>query len=534
MATKWERQESLRERLLYFALVPAICIAVLLLGAAALRTTLQIEKARQQTITDATWSLAKERVDRLDKMIIAQDNAVDGSVDVSSLSAIAQRWRGRETPTVRAVMVLDASAEMEVRAFVSRAPGPEDDDFRRLLVHRLVSRMALDEDPREQLRHLHELVGGRSYLISYWQREHLGRRFVVVAWHYVDKLVHEVMPQLYRELDPSSPMNVVDQNGEILYGAPLRAGGVTVGVNFPTTLYNWRLNVALTSSEGLEQKVIRQRYVQLGVVALAMLIAIVGVVIIVRATVEERRLAGLKSDFVANVSHELKTPLASVRMFGELLLTGRVANDDKRKEYLQIIVGESERLTSLIDNVLDFAKVERGKEAYEFALGDAADVARRATEVLRYRAERQGIELELAVEPTPVVFDGRAIELAIINLIDNALKYAKGTDSVLVEVGPADASGGARVRVSDHGPGIDPNDHARIFDRFQRGRGAQELHVRGSGIGLALVKHIAESHGGRIQVESPLTGEGRGSAFELTLPAEPAGARRSTPVPGEA
>jgi two-component system phosphate regulon sensor histidine kinase PhoR len=307
-----------------------------------------------------------------------------------------------------------------------------------------------------------------------------------------------------------------------------------VGVNFPTTLYNWRLNVALTSSEGLEQKVIRQRYVQLGVVAMAMLIAIVGLVIIIRATVEERRLAGLKSDFVANVSHELKTPLASVRMFSELLLTGRVSSEDKRKEYLQIIVGESERLTSLIDNVLDFAKVERGKKAYEFAPGDAADVARRATEALHYRAERQGVELELVVQPAPVVFDARAVELAVINLIDNALKYAIGTDSVLIEVEPAEADGGVLLRVSDHGPGIEPGDHARIFDRFQRGRGAQEAHVRGSGIGLALVKHIAESHGGRVRLVSPLTADGRGSAFELFLPAAPAGARRAMQMPSDA
>ena len=160
---------QLRERLLYFVLVPAIGLAVLLLGAAALRTTLQIEKASQQTVFDATWSLAKERVDRLDKMIIAQDNAVDEAVRVDELASIAQRWSVRETPTVRAVMVLDLGDQMhEVRAFVSRRPGPEDDAFRRLLVHRLLPLMALDEAPLDQLRHLHQAIEDKSYLISYW------------------------------------------------------------------------------------------------------------------------------------------------------------------------------------------------------------------------------------------------------------------------------------------------------------------------------------------------------------------------------
>ncbi|MCA9624446.1 MAG: HAMP domain-containing histidine kinase [Myxococcales bacterium] len=512
----------LRERLLYFALVPAIGIAVLLLGAAALRTTLQIEKASQQTVFDATWSLAKERVDRLDKMIIAQDNAIAETVEVDDLSTIARRWAVRQTPTVRAVMVLDVGRpEREVRAFVSRRPGPADDTFRRLVIHRLLDAMELDESPREQLRHLHKAVDGRSYLLSYWQREHEGNRYLVVVWHYVQKLVLEVMPQLYRDVDRSSRMNVVDQQGKILFGPPIQAGGFTVGVTFPTTLYNWRLQVALTSAEGLQQRAVRQRYVQLGVVGLAMIIAIVGIAIVVRATVEERRLAALKSDFVANVSHELKTPLASVRMFSELLLTGRVASDAKREEYLQIIMGESERLSALIDNVLDFAKVERGKTAYEFADQDLREIVARSVEVLRYRAERQGVDLIVDADSVDVVVDARAIELLLINLLDNALKYAKDTPRIVISLRSL-PTGGAVLRVVDEGPGIDPADQDRIFDRFVRGRGAQDLHVRGSGIGLALVQHIAESHGGSARVDSPVEG-GRGTAFEITLPARPPG-----------
>jgi two-component system phosphate regulon sensor histidine kinase PhoR len=351
--------------------------------------------------------------------------------------------------------------------------------------------------------------------VSYWQRVHGGRKYLVVVWHEVAKLVHEIMPQLYRDLDRNSRMNVVDEEGRILFGPPLQAGAPAVSLQFPTTLYNWRLQVALASAEGLEQRTVRQRYVQLAVVGMAMLIAVVGVVIIVRASIQERRLAALQSDFVANVSHELKTPLSSVRMFAELLLTRRVPNDDKRKEYLQIIMGESERLSSLIDNVLDFAKVERGKDAYEFAEDDLAEVAARAVDSLRYRAERLGIELVTNLQPATIVFDARAVELAIINLIDNAFKYARGTPSVNVSVART-AAGGARVRVADEGPGIPREEQERIFDRFVRGRNASEAHVRGSGIGLALVKHIADTHGGSITIESP-TASGRGSAFELEL-----------------
>ncbi len=523
-------RKNLRERLLYFALVPATVLAVVLLGWAALRTSLQIEKARQQTVFDATLSLAEERVDRLDKMVIAQDNVVIASVDVGRLSTIARRWLPtavRETPTVRAIVVLAADhPEMEVRAFVSRAPGPEDDRFRRMLVHRMVPRMDLSARPVGQLRHLHQLIEGRSFLLSYWQRAHEGRRYLVIAWHDVARLVQDVMPRLYRDLDRNSRMNVVDQQGRILFGPPIHAGSFTVGLPFPTTLYHWRLQVALTSAEGLARQADRQRLVQLAVVGLAVLIAAAGVVIVARAYVKERRLAALKSDFVANVSHELKTPLASVRMFGEMLLSRRVASEDKRREYLQIVVGEAERLTNLLDNVLDFARAERGKTAYDFAEGDVGEAVAGAVDSLRYRAEQLGVELQARVQPSRAVFDARAVELAVMNLLDNALKYAKGTQAVRVSVAPgspsaAEGRSGVRIRVEDQGPGIDPGEQERIFDRFVRGRGAYEQHVRGSGIGLALVKHIAESHGGRIDVQSPLSPHGRGTAFELELPAQP-------------
>jgi two-component system phosphate regulon sensor histidine kinase PhoR len=314
-------------------------------------------------------------------------------------------------------------------------------------------------------------------------------------------------------------MNVVDEQGHILFGPPITGGEFTVGRPFPTTLYNWHVQIALTSAELLGQRVERQRSLEIGMVGFAAIVAIAGLLIVVVASVKERRLAFLKSDFVANVSHELKTPLALVRMFGEMLLSDRVPSDAKRRLYLSIIVAESERLSGLIENVLDFAMVERGRAAYAFGLGDLGEVVGRAVEVYRYRAEREGMEVTLHVSETlPLtMIDSRAIELAVINLLDNALKYAKEGGRINVDV---TASGRHVVlRVTDRGPGIDPNDRERIFERFVRGQHATLTRARGSGIGLALVKHIAESHGGSVHVTSPVEGESHGSTFEIRLPA---------------
>jgi two-component system phosphate regulon sensor histidine kinase PhoR len=237
-------------------------------------------------------------------------------------------------------------------------------------------------------------------------------------------------------------------------------------------------------------------------------------IVILFAAARERKLSNLKGDFVANVSHELKTPLSLVRMFGELLQSGRVESEEKRAQYLQIIVSESERLGALIENVLDFAKVERGKAAYDFVESDVGEVAARAVEACRLRADRQGVALEFSVAPglPSVKLDERAIEIAVINLVDNALKYAPDGECVRIDVQSIDRY--IEIAVSDLGPGIPVEDRKRVFERFERGKGTAGTRVRGSGIGLALVKHIAEAHGGRARVEDA---EPHGSRFSITL-----------------
>lgn len=523
------------QRLLTFLIVPAIVVGVLVLGGVTFRTTFQIEKLRQQSVVEATISLANDKVDRLDKRIVEQDNVVLAEADPANLHLLSQRWlpiAPRETPTVRAILVLDPQAPShDVLAFASRAGGgPEDDAFRRLLVERMYSDFSLTREPADELRHLHKTYGTQSYLVSYCLRTSGAKPYLVVAWHDVPRIVHDLLPRLFSDVSKAgSRMNIVDEDGRTIFGPPLRGGEFTVGRPFPTTLYNWRLQVALTSAEELGASVERRRVLEMIMVALSCIVVIAGIGVVVVAAERERRLSALKSDFVSNVSHELKTPLSLVRMFAELLLTGRVASDDKRREYLQIILTESERLTVLIENVLDFAKFERGKSAFEFAPGDVGGTVLRAIDVYRYRAERESVELDVAIEPDlpAALFDERAIELVVMNLLDNALKYAKEGKVIRVEVRRAERA--LEVRVIDRGPGIPVAERRRIFDRFVRGKTGLERNVRGSGIGLALVRHIAESHGGAAWVESEI---GMGSTFVVKLPDLGEGAALALASPG--
>ena len=531
-----------RQRLKQFVLLPLVVLAVGTLAYFTFRTTLQIDTLRQRSLLEATLALATEKANRVDRQIIDQDNVVVAVADPARIEVLTERWlptAQRETPSVRAILVLDESRT--VLAFASRAAGAlaEEEGFRRLLVDRMLADMELGAQAPDELRHLHHEYNHQSYLLSYWQRLHEGKRYLVVAWHDIGRIVRETLPMLYAEgalpgtpaqtpprtSSAASRVNVVDEEARIIYGPPLRAGGeFTVGVPFPTTLYNWRVQVSPLASEELASRVQNRRLLEITMVSLSCIVIVVGAIAIVLVSEKERRISALKSEFVANVSHELKTPLAVVRMFAEMLQSGRVASDAKKKEYLDIIVRESERLSALIENVLDFARLERGRGSYEFTESDVGDAVSRAANVYRYRAETEGVKLVLDVEPSlpRARIDERAIQLAVINLVDNALKYAPLGE---ITIRASSHDGGVRIDVADQGPGVAPEDRHRIFERFVRlAREEKEKDkldknrspVRGSGIGLALVKHIAESHGGQAWVESEV---GRGSTFTLTIPA---------------
>lgn len=525
-----------RERLLTFLLLPAVVIAALVLMGVMIASGLQLQKLQEQSVVDATRGLADEKADRLDKRIIEQDNAVMSDLDLADRRAFGEAWlkvAQIQTPTVRAVLVVDLdSPTRDVVAFASRAPGPEDERFRRLLVHSILGDMNLDQPNRDELRHLHKAYAGQTYLVSHWERQVGGRRLLVVAWHDVPRIVHELFPQLYSEADPQSRVNIVDSDGRIIYGRPLSRGRYTLSRRFETTLYKWSLYVSTTSAEELAVVAARRRVFEYMLQGLAGLVIVAGLAVILVAAARERKLSSLKGEFVANVSHELKTPLSLVRMFGELLLSGRVESDAKRNQYLQIIVTESERLAAMIENVLDFAKVERGKAAYEFVDGNVGDVVARAVEACRTRAENENVELDLdvAADLPSILLDERALEIAVINLVDNALKYAPDGKRIAVRVRALD--GRIEIRVSDQGPGIPADDRKRIFERFVRGKSPVNKQVRGSGIGLALVKHIAEAHGGKTWVE-PATPHG--STFVVTIRASaPGGAAEAAhPLPAD-
>lgn len=262
----------------------------------------------------------------------------------------------------------------------------------------------------------------------------------------------------------------------------------------------------------------RVAQVQAGLLALGLVfligVAITGTLLLWRDVKRELELTELRSQFVSSVSHELKTPLTAIRMFAETL---RLRNPEKevRDEYLDTIINESERLTRLLTNVLDFSKIERGTQTYSLRQTHLPDVVRGAARAMSYALAAKRIKLETSVDEAlpEVAADRDALEQATLNLLTNAVKYSDAGSSICLRLERSGEE--ARISVADKGAGIEEAELERVFERFYRADVPENRQIPGTGLGLALVRHVAEGHGGKVTVQSR---RGEGSCFTIHLP----------------
>ncbi len=254
---------------------------------------------------------------------------------------------------------------------------------------------------------------------------------------------------------------------------------------------------------------------QIALMAILAVVMAAGVFFVARAAAREVRLAELKSNFVASVSHDLKTPLALIQLFAETLELGRVRTPERATEYYRIINGEAKKLTRLIENMLDFSRMEAGLRPYRQAPADLGEVTREVLDQLHSQFEQGRFTVTTRVEPDlPLVdIDAGAVQQAIENLLSNAMKYSREERDI--EVAVERRHGQVAVRVTDHGIGIPPHLQRRVFRKFFRVDSGLGGGPQGCGLGLAIVEHTIRGHGGSVSVESE---PGRGSTFTLAFP----------------
>ena len=251
----------------------------------------------------------------------------------------------------------------------------------------------------------------------------------------------------------------------------------------------------------IQARVLRIRNWFFGILGVVWLSVLIAMMALWKNLHEQLQLSRKKDDFISAVSHELRTPLTSIRMYTEMLEKDWVKTEDKRREYYTTMRQESERLSRLIENVLDFSRIQRGKKRYDFSIGDVNQCVGEVAEMMRPYIEQAGFTLvQEFTDTAPFMFDRDAVAQIVINLVDNALKYAKTAADKRIILRTRQSKEMVFIEIEDHGPGIPRSQQKKIFDAFYRCEDESTRQSTGTGLGLALVKRFAEAHNGFVEI----------------------------------
>jgi len=280
----------------------------------------------------------------------------------------------------------------------------------------------------------------------------------------------------------------------------------------------WLLQVWPSNPAAIYADMRQRQNLSLAILVFVAALLVFGSYITVRMVRRELEIARMRADFVSTVSHEFRSPLTGIRQLGEMLLDGRASESERQRRYFKMIVKESDRLTRLVENILDFSRMEEGRKEYRFEPLDTSLWLRKLVADFETEIAADGMAVETNIpEGLPTISaDGEALGSAVHNLLDNAVKYSSGVNVVWLE---AEAAGSeVKIAVRDKGIGISEREQKHIFDRFYRTEGEISKRIKGAGLGLSLVQHIVKAHGGRVECESKV---GEGSTFSIRLPVVP-------------
>jgi signal transduction histidine kinase len=308
-------------------------------------------------------------------------------------------------------------------------------------------------------------------------------------------------------------VELTDPEGRPLLGSGAPAASLRVAKTLSPASLRWQLDVSASTSAEVAFAAERRNYLILVLVAIVLMVAL-ACYAMARGVLREAAAGQLQSDFVSAVSHEFRSPLTTLRQLTELLADGRIVDEGRRRQYFNVMQKETSRLHQLVENLLDFGRMDAGRRQYRMESLDLAVLVRDAVQQYRHEAGASGHAIELAsAGPLPIAADREAVERVVRNLLENAVKYSPEARTVWVETdrdGPS-----AVLRVRDQGIGIPEEEKKQIFEKFVRGEAAKRAAIPGTGIGLAMVKEIVRVHQGEVALASEV---GSGSTFVVRLP----------------
>jgi signal transduction histidine kinase len=459
-----------------------------------------------QDLIDAEWTLEKSQYEFFTEQI---EESIDKIISQNELLQSYQNTvrklkstEGRQREITERLLAFQGNAAADLLAKVAQNT----------------------EIPTSAIKRFTLDIAGRMYLVSIpGEREGNGNQ-ANMTWGLLlnsEQLKVKLLQPIIQQYVSSEDIHwIVKGRGEetILKSDASALGTRTARVNFAGNFPPWSLELYEQDPRLFETLLTSRRGIYLYMFILLAGILIFGLTLTIRIVTHEFELGKMKSDFVSTVSHEFKSPLTSIRQLAEMLQTGRVPSDERRQRYYNVLLEQSERLSLLIDNILDFAKMEEGKKEFEFEMVDMGPLLEELISTIQQQVRHEGFTLQAEIDKDlpSIQVDRSAITQAITNLIDNAIKYSGEAKKIYVRGFTEDQH--LVIAVQDFGVGIKTGEIDKVFERFYRGGDELTRTVKGSGLGLTLVKQIVQTHHGSVLVESK---PGSGSTFSIKLPIQP-------------
>ena len=461
-----------------------------------------------RSLLQPEWTLEKARFDFFRERIMeALQEILDNTPSASDLDSLRQDLEKLETEEKR-------KREKTERAIAFQAGATP------VLKTKLAGNK--EESEGKNLR-LSMQVNGYSYLVSILKHNMENQEQPREAWGCTlnaEKLASNVLQPALLQYVPDDNVSwaVNDREGNLLItSSHSPSGPVAVQTDFTDRFPEWTLEFhqqppnLIGTFLGLRRGIYSYMFLLIGG------ILVFGLALTIRTVSHELELARMKSDLVSTISHEFKSPLAAIRQLAEMLHSGRLPSEQRRQKYYDILLEQSERLSLLIDNVLNLARIEEGRKEFFYKEADLGILIQEVVSSMQEQVGHEGFEIgfEIGEENVRAEVDRESLSQVLANLLDNAVKYSGDSRKILVRLSAED--GHAVIRVCDSGIGIRNEEHEKIFDRFYRCGDELTRTVRGTGLGLSLVKEIVEAHKGSVHVESE---PGKGSTFSVRLPLE--------------
>lgn len=405
------------------------------------------------------------------------------------------------------------------------SPYLEELEFRKLLEENVIpilkERIAFSQYSNEPQRGRLPVNSGESLLLISYSRlvDIPSDQFYYAGFCWdLDTIKNQKLPEVAKTLAQTSGIQVRLVDESIQDGASGDSNVIpkdALSIAFRQFPFPWRLIVTLAALENLKNTALRENIIYGALLAVIVALMCLGAFLIVRDVSRESETTRHKSEFVHNISHELKTPLTLIRLYGETLRDKKNLSEKNRREAYEIITRESERLSYMINNVLDFSRIETGRKEFNLKTGHLAGVIRETLESYLYHLEQKGftVHKEISDDIPPMDFDREAVASVLVNLLSNSMKFSPDKKEVSVRLFRDGDE--AVIQVADKGIGIPGKEIDKIFQPFYRCENKAVSDSRGSGLGLTIVRHIAEAHRAKVEVESE---PGEGSVFSFILP----------------